>query len=259
MELLKVDKLVKSFGGLKAIQGVNFTVEKGQIASIIGPNGAGKTTLFNMLTGFYTPDSGNIQLDGNDLVGLKTHEFIQKGIARTFQNIRLFAGLTVLENVLIGLQQNIHYGLFSAVFRSGKRKVEEQKSIDMAMEFLAKFDLINKKDEMAQNLPYGQQKKLEIARAIASSPKLVLLDEPAAGLNAQETAELNRMIRHLPREGITVVLIEHDMRLVMDISDNIIVLDHGVKIAEGKAHDIQINPQVVEAYLGKGREQYAGS
>lgn len=252
MDLLKVTELSKTFGGLKAVQKVDFAAEAGKITSIIGPNGAGKTTVFNMLSGFYIPDCGSILLDGEEIAGLKTHHFIRKGIVRTFQNIRLFSELTVLDNVLIGIQDKISYNLWDAIIKTKKRDEQEKESTFQAERVLHKVGLVDKRDEIAKNLPYGQQRRLEIARAIVSSPRLILLDEPAAGMNPQETLELNGLIKTLPKEGITVLLIEHDMKLVMEISDHIVVLDHGVKLTEGDPGEVRKDARVIQAYLGKG-------
>ncbi|MCS6773401.1 MAG: ABC transporter ATP-binding protein [Thermoflexales bacterium] len=253
MALLQADNITKVFGGLMAVNSVSLVVEKGSIVSVIGPNGAGKTTFFNVLTGIYKPDTGTITFDGNSLVGLRPDQITHLGIARTFQNIRLFNNMTALENVMVGMHTRLHAGLWGAIFQLPSVRREEARARQRARELLAFVGLEQRADELAKNLPYGDQRRLEIARALATQPKLILLDEPTAGMNPQETVEATELIRRLRDElGITVVLIEHDMRVVMTISERVTVLDYGSKIAEGKPEEIRSNPRVIEAYLGRG-------
>jgi branched-chain amino acid transport system ATP-binding protein len=256
MPLLKIDKLTKSFGGLTAVSNVNMEIENGELVGLIGPNGAGKTTLFNLLTGVYVPTSGHIQLetDGKvkELGGLKPYNVTKAGLARTFQNIRLFKDLTVLDNVRIAMHQNVQYGMFGAFFRTNKFYAEEERMTQKAEELLAIFHLAEKKNELAKNLPYGEQRHLEIVRALATRPVILLLDEPAAGMNPNETAALTGLIQKIREEfGLTVLLIEHDMSLVMKICERIYVLDYGMLIASGKPEEIRANKRVIEAYLGE--------
>ena len=255
MSLLTVEHISKSFGGITAVNDFSFHVDKGQIVSIIGPNGAGKTTVFNLLTGIYRPDSGSIVLDGKELVGLKPYQLISHGAARTFQNLRLFSDLTVLENVMIGFQSRIHYNLIDSLFCTSRKKREEAAAEEKAKEILHRIGLESQMYNQFKNLPYGQQKKVEIARAIVSEVKLVLLDEPAAGLNPSETAEMSDFIQQLVEWGYSVLLIEHDMNMIMRISDYIYVMNYGAKLAEGLPDEIRTNPEVVEAYIGKGGVQ----
>jgi branched-chain amino acid transport system ATP-binding protein len=253
MALLEAKNITKVFGGLTAVNDVTLTVEKGSIISVIGPNGAGKTTFFNVLTGIYTPEKGSVTFDGQPIAGRRSDQIAALGMRRTFQNIRLFNNMTVLENVLVGMHTHLKAPFWQIVLRSPGVRGEEAKARERARELLRFVRLDEKRDELAKNLPYGDQRRLEIARALAGEPKLILLDEPTAGMNPNETVEATRLIKRLRDElGVTVVLIEHDMRLVMAISERISVLDYGTKIAEGDAQVIRSNPRVIEAYLGKG-------
>jgi len=251
MYLLEVRGLTKHFGGVKAIEDVSFRVEGGSIASIIGPNGAGKTTLFNCLTGITKPTKGSLSLSGTDITGLPSHEIVKLGIARTFQNIRLFREMTVLENVLISQHRKINTGIFGTLLKDRAFLSEERAAREKALEYLDFVGLCEAAHIPSLNLPYGGQKRLEIARAVATDPVLLLLDEPTAGMNSQETGEIMEIIMRLQKLGKTVLLIEHDMKVVMGISENIVVLDHGVKIAEGVPGAIRKDQMVIEAYLGR--------
>lgn len=252
MALLKASKLEKVFGGLRAVSNFEMEINHGELIGLIGPNGAGKTTAFNLLTGVYQPTSGEIEFDGKSVLGLKPYQITQRGVARTFQNIRLFADLTVLDNVKIAYHFHVKYGLFESILRCGRYFKEEEEIEAKAMRFLEIFNLADKKDEIARNLPYGQQRRLEIARALAAQPKLLLLDEPAAGMNPQETQQLMEMIRWIRKEfDLTILLIEHDMSLVMGVCQRIYVLEYGSIIAHGTPTEIKNNPRVIEAYLGE--------
>lgn len=252
MALLKVTKLSKAFGGLRAVSNFDVAIEKGELVGLIGPNGAGKTTVFNLLTGVYEPTEGDIEFDGKSIVGLKPYQITQRGVARTFQNIRLFGELSVLDNVKIAYHFHVKYGLFESVLRIGRYFGEEDEITVKAERFLEIFQLSHRKDEIAKNLPYGEQRRLEIARALAAQPRLLLLDEPAAGMNPQETQQLMEMIRWIRKEfGLTILLIEHDMSLVMGVCERMYVLEYGSIIAHGTPTEIKNNPRVIEAYLGE--------
>ncbi len=250
-EILLAENVSEVFGGLKAVSDFNLRLNRGELVGLIGPNGAGKTTVFNMLTGVYQPTSGNISFEGRSIVGLKPYQVTQRGIARTFQNIRLFSELTVLENVKIAFHYHVKYGLIESVLRIGRYFREEEAIEEESFKLLKIFHLEDKANEVAKNLPYGAQRRLEIARALAAKPKLLLLDEPAAGMNPQETKELMDMIRWIRHEfGLTILLIEHDMSLVMGICERIYVLEYGEVIAQGTPDEIKQNPEVIRAYLG---------
>ena len=250
--MLKTNKLSIMFGGLRAVSNLNLDIKKGQLVGLIGPNGAGKTTAFNLLTGVYQPTEGEVMFDGKNTRGLKPFQVTQLGMARTFQNIRLFANLTVLDNVKIAYHFHVEYGLVESVFRIGRYFAEEAEIEAKAIELLKIFGLEGKKDELAKNLPYGEQRRLEIARALATKPKLLLLDEPAAGMNPQETHDLMNLIRWIRNEfDLTILLIEHDMGLVMGVCEHIYVLEYGSLIAQGTPEEIKQNPRVIEDYLGE--------
>ena len=252
MALLEVKGITKTFGGLVAVENVEFNVNEGEIVSIIGPNGAGKTTIFNMLTGVYHVNGGKILFDGKEIQNKQPRDIVKAGIARTFQNIRLFPTMRVIENVLVGEHINIGYNFLDLLFKTKKYRAEEKAAHQSAIDLLVSLDLGDEIDNYAKNLPYGMQRKLEIARAMATKARLIILDEPAAGMNPQESEELKEFIRKLRDKGQTILLIEHDMSVVMDISDRIYVIDHGRKIAEGLPKEIAVNKRVITAYLGSG-------
>lgn len=250
--MLNVTNLSISFGGLRAVSGFNLDIKKGQLYGLIGPNGAGKTTVFNLLTGVYKPDEGIIKLDGQDITGRKTIDINKAGIARTFQNIRLFSQMSVLDNVKVGLHNHHHYNTIEGILRLPRYRKVEKEMDEQVMELLKVFELQDHADYLASNLPYGQQRKLEIARALATDPKLLLLDEPAAGMNPNETQELMDTIRFVrDKFDMTILLIEHDMKLVSGICEELTVLNFGKVLAQGVTSDVLNDPQVITAYLGE--------
>lgn len=251
-ELLKVDNVSMVFGGLRAVSNLSMHIDEGELIGLIGPNGAGKTTAFNMITGVYTPTEGKVYFNGQQSSGKKSYQVTQMGMARTFQNIRLFSELSVIDNVKIAYNMHVTYNLADAIVRDGKYLSEEEFITQKALDLLKIFHLEEEAHEVAKTLPYGKQRRLEIARALATEPKLLLLDEPAAGMNPQETKELMEMIRWIRKEfNLSILLIEHDMGLVMGVCERIYVLEYGMKIAEGTPDEIKQNARVIEAYLGE--------
>jgi len=251
MKLLEIKELTKSFGGVLAVNDLSFSVDSGEIVAVIGPNGAGKTTLYNLITGIYPPSHGRIYFNGTDITGITAHRAAQLGIARTFQNLQIFNNMSVLENVMVGRHTKSKTGLLGAIFPINHVQREEQEIVEKSMEKLSLVGLANKAMQPAVSLPYGQQKLLEIARAVALEPQMLLLDEPAAGLNSTETQKLVSIIYKLRDQGVTILLVEHDMETVMEIADRLVVLNFGNKLAEGTPIEIQNNQDVIAAYLGE--------